>query len=705
MAEDEKKSETSFYLLIFLSFLLIMIDISLVYFQNIKLNYKINSDIVKQIFISLIKIKSNILFSNSFFTKLLSATLLFIAVLLKTTKKIPHKENIQYYQKLNYIYTFIFLLFFLLNHFALKNYSLIYLITTIIFYFGLANFFTNIKTYFKNDLLKDRFGKKNRKFKQTTKLMENEYSTNLKTGDGYINVINPFRAALVMGTPGSGKSFAILLEAIRQQIKKGFSMVIYDFKFNDLTKFAYNCFVQYKDNYKVKPEFCIINFDDIEYTHRSNPLQPDLITDFLDAVELSKSIMLALNKSWGEKEGDFFVESPINFLAICIWSLKLKSDEINKDSIQKIEDIKEQINDLKYEQKENNTIDNSNLIIKLNQDIIKIKRNLKVYCSLPHVIQLVSTSYEDLFGFLMSFNEDASIKNVLAPFSSALENEAYDQLEGQIASVRLGLSRLTSETIYYVMTTGTEDGESISLDINNPLSPKILCIGNNPERQKVYSVCISLYMNKLIPLINKKHQLKSALIVDELPTISFPPGSLDNLIATARSNKVAVWLGIQDYQQLIRDYSEKNAKVIINTIGNIFTGMVTGDTAKTLSERFGKIKVKKDSFSESKGVITKSYADEMQETIPASDLSTLKQGMFAGQVADNFGEEIKQKFFYSNILIDIEERNVFDRFNYPKIFDIKKAGLNKKEILRNNFLKIQKDIDDLIANINENELF
>jgi len=686
MAEDEKKSDSSFYYVIFISFILVLIDISLVYIGNIKIAQGLDKQFVNQLILALIKIKQNPFFSNSFFVKSASIILLMISVALNTTKKIPHKENIQYYQKLNYIYTLIFLLFFLLNHFALKTFSLIYLISTLIFYFGLANFFTNIKTYFKNDLVQDRFGKENRKFKQTTEFIENEYSTNLKTGDGWINVINPFRAGLVMGTPGSGKSFAILLEVIRQQIKKGFAMVIYDFKFDDLTKFAYNCYVQYKDNYKVKPEFCIINFDDIEYTHRSNPLQPDLITDFLDAVELSKSIMLALNKSWGEKEGDFFVESPINFLAICIWALKLKSDLVNEKELEEIDGLYLLLN------KENSLEEKQKIDIIIKQK----KRELKVYCSLPHVIQLVSTPYEDLFAFLMSFKKDGSIKNVLAPFSSALENEAYDQLEGQIASVRLGLSRLTSKTIYYVMTTGTEEGESISLDINNPLSPKILCIGNNPERQKVYSVCISLYMNKIIPLINKKRQLKSSLIVDELPTISFPPGSLDNLIATARSNKVAVWLGIQDYQQLIRDYSEKNAKVIINTIGNIFTGMVTGDTAKSLSERFGKIKIKKDSFSVSKGIVTTSYADEMQDTIPPSDLSTLKQGMFAGQVADNFGQEIEQKFFYSNIIIDPKQRKVFDRFNYPKIFDIQKAGLNRKKILNDNFQKIEKDIINLI---------
>ena len=404
-----------------------------------------------------------------------------------------------------------------------------------------------------------------------------------------------------------------------------------------------------------------------------------------------------MNKSWGEKSGDFFVESPINFMAICIWALKLKSDEINIDKIKEVEILQNYIDELDIKE-------DFKQILNLTKSINEIKRTMKIYCSFPHVIQLISLPYDELFGFLQNFKNEAAIMNLLAPFISAYENDATEQLEGQIASVRLVAPRLTSPIIYYVMTTGEEKAENISLDINNPLSPKILCIGNNPERQNIYSVCISLYMNKLIPLINKKHQLKSALIVDELPTISFPPGSLDNLIATARSNKVAVWLGIQDFQQLIRDYSEKNAKVIINTIGNIFTGMVTGDTAKSLAERFGKIKVKKDSFSVSKGSITTSYADEMQETIPASDLSSLGQGMFAGQIADNFGEEIEQKFFYSNIIIDTEKRKVFERFDYPKIFDTKKAGLNKKQILDDNFKRIQKDIINLVKNSLETQI-
>ena len=288
MAEDEKKSEFSFYILIFISFLFILIDVSLVYIHNVDLRNSpfLKNDLYNNIFLFFYKLKFTPLFQSSILIKFISFLLLITSLLLNTTKKIPHKENKQYYQKLNYIYSLIFLVLFLTNHYILKTYSIVYLITTILFYFGLSTYLTNVVTYFKNDLVQDRFGKENRHFKQTTELMENEYSTNLKTGDGWINVINPFRACLVMGTPGSGKSYAVLLEAIRQQIKKGFAMVIYDFKFNDLTNFAYNCYVQYHQNYKVKPEFCIINFDDLEYTHRCNPLQPDLMTDFTDAIEI-----------------------------------------------------------------------------------------------------------------------------------------------------------------------------------------------------------------------------------------------------------------------------------------------------------------------------------------------------------------------------------------------------------------------------------
>ncbi len=646
---DDKKAEFNYTLLIVLAVIFMLLDVSMSYFihQGTKTSNPTLIQLIKLVF----RLKQQYIFANHFITKIISLLLLTTGILLGSTIKFPKKIQRANTLQVNIIYAIFFSILYLTTHIVLSDYNVIYLVLTVLLFFIISTFYSLIFSTFKHNMGKDRFTKEARQFEQTKEIMENEYSVNIKTGDGYINVINPFRAVAVMGTPGSGKTFAILLPAIQQMMQKGFAMFIYDYKFPDLTTFAYNCFLEFQGNYEIRPTFNIINFDDPEYTHRCNPLDPNLLTDFVDAVESAKTIMMGLNKTWIEKEGDFFVESPINFLAICIWALKLNSD-------------KSHIN----------------------------------YCSLPHVIELVSTEYAPLFTYLKSFDYDASIANVLAPFSSALENETFEQLDGQIASVRLGLSRLTSPIIYYVMTTGKESGENISLQINDPKKPQILCIGNNPERQQIYGAVISLYNSRLISLVNKKGKLKTGLVWDELPTISMPKGTLDNLIATARSNKIATWLGFQDLQQLIRDYGDKNAKAIFGTIGNIITGMISGDTAKSLSEKFGKVKVKKENYSVASGKVTQSYSEDMQETIPASDLSTLPQGWFAGQVADNFGEEIHQKYFYSNVIVDLKDRKRFEQHEMPKIFDFEALGLNKNVVLKQNFDKIRKEVKELLNN-------
>lgn len=179
----------------------------------------------------------------------------------------------------------------------------------------------------------------------------------------------------------------------------------------------------------------------------------------------------------------------------------------------------------------------------------------------PHAIEFLNKKYADTFTILTSYPE---LENYLSPFMDAWEGGAQDQLQGQIASAKIPLSRMISPALYWVMT-----GDDFSLDINNPKEPKILCVGNNPDRQNIYSAALGLYNSRIVKLINKKGQLKSSVIIDELPTIYFR--GLDNLIATARSNKVAVCLGFQDYSQLTRDYGDKESKVIQNTVGNIFS--------------------------------------------------------------------------------------------------------------------------------------
>ena len=472
----------------------------------------------------------------------------------------------------------------------------------------------------KNNLMDDVFNTENESFMQETRLMENEYSINLPTrfyykkkwNNGWINVVNPFRASMVLGTPGSGKSYAIVNNYIKQQIEKGFAMYIYDYKFPDLSEIAYNHLLQHLDAYKVKPQFYVINFDDPRKSHRCNPINPAFMTDISDAYESAYTIMLNLNRSWIQKQGDFFVESPIILLAAIIWFLKIYEDG--------------------------------------------------KYCTFPHAIEFLNRPYAQIFPILTSYDE---LANYLSPFMDAWEGGAQDQLQGQIASAKIPLSRMISPALYWVMT-----GDDFSLDINNPNEPKVLVVGNNPDRQNIYSAALGLYNSRIVKLINKKKQLKSSVIIDELPTIYFR--GLDNLIATARSNKVAVCLGFQDFSQLTRDYGDKESKVIQNTVGNVFSGQVVGETAKTLSERFGKVLQQRQSMTINRNDKSTSISTQMDSLIPASKISNLTQGMFVGAVSDNFDERIDQKIFHAEIVVDSvkvsAEMKTYPKFNRQNYF-------------------------------------
>ena len=496
----------------------------------------------------------------------------------------------------------------------------------------------------KHNLMEDVFNNENESFMQETKLMENEYSVNLPTRfyykkkwqRGWINVVNPFRATIVLGTPGSGKSFAVVNNYIKQQIEKGYSMYIYDFKFPDLSTIAYNHMMNHQNGYKVKPQFYVINFDDPRRSHRCNPIHPDFMSDISDAYESAYTIMLNLNKTWVQKQGDFFVESPIILFAAIIWYLR-------------------------------------------------IYKNGK-YCTFPHAIELLNRRYEDIFPILTSYPE---LENYLSPFMDAWQGGAMEQLAGQIASAKIPLSRMISPQLYWVMSAS-----EFTLDINNPEEPKILCVGNNPDRQNIYGAALGLYNSRIVKLINKKGQLKSSVIIDELPTIYFK--GLDNLIATARSNKVAVCLGFQDFSQLVRDYGDKEAKVVINTVGNIFSGQVVGETAKTLSERFGKVLQKRQSISINRQDVSTSINTQMDSLIPPSKISGLTQGMFVGSVSDNFTERIEQKIFHAEIVVDTDKvkREESHYQPIPIINDFKDADGNDcmKQAILDNYNQIKEDV-------------
>ena len=524
----------------------------------------------------------------------------------------------------------------------------IYTITITVGYILLLMSGVWISRMFKHNLMEDVFNVANESFMQETRLMENEYSVNLPTKftyqgkewDGWINVVNPFRATIVLGTPGSGKSYAVVNNYIKQTIAKGFATYIYDYKFDDLSVIAYNELLKNIDKYKVKPSFYVINFDDPRRSHRCNPINPKFMVDISDAYESAYTIMLNLNKTWIQKQGDFFVESPIILLAAIIWYLRIYKDG--------------------------------------------------KYCTFPHTIEFLNKPYADIFTILTSY---PSLENYLSPFMDAWKGGAQDQLQGQIASAKIPLSRMISPQLYWVMT-----GDDFTLDLNNPNEPKILCVGNNPDRQNIYSAALGLYNSRIVKLVNKKGQLKSSIIIDELPTIYFR--GIDNLIATARSNKVAVCLGFQDYSQLARDYGDKEAKVIQNTVGNIFSGQVVGKTAKNLSERFGKILQQRQSVSINRQDTSTSINTQLDFLIPASKISNLSQGTFVGSVADNFGEEIDQKIFHSRIIVDSAkvsaETKAYKKIPIVNEFKDENGNDIMQEQIERNYSRIKDEVEQIV---------
>ena len=549
----------------------------------------------------LLPLSKMIVFTKVLYAKLAALILLMISLVGSKGKK---DESIKASRIFIYCFTGVLLYFistlFLTIHYPATTIAVLYIGLTIIGYMLLLSGVSLLLRMLKLNLGKDIFNKENESFPQEERLLENEYSINLpavynlkgKSRKSWINIINPFRGTLIGGSPGSGKSYFVIRHIITQHIQKGFTMLVYDFKYDDLTKIVYNALLKYGHLYKVKPTQYIINLENI--IHRANPLEPHTMMDITDAMDSSRTIMLGLNREWIKKQGDFFVESPINFITAIMWFLK------------------------KYENGR--------------------------YCTLPHVIELAQVEYKDLFEVLL---QEPEIEVLINPFVSAWQNEAYEQLEGQIASAKISLARLSSPQLYYVLS-----GNDFSLDINNPDEPKIVCLANNPQKSQIYGAVLSLYINRINKLVNRKNQQKCSMIYDEFPTIYF--NGIDNLIATARSNKVAVTLAVQDYSQLKKDYGREQAEVILNIVGNVVFGQVTGDTAKQLSERFGKINQEKESVSINSQDTSISKSTQLDYAIPAAKISGLSSGEFVGMVADDPDNKIDLKTFHNSIQNDHE---------------------------------------------------
>ena len=489
----------------------------------------------------------------------------------------------------------------------------------------------------KLKLAKDIFNQLNETFPQEERKLENEFSINLparynlkgKIRNSWINIINPFRAVLVVGSPGAGKTFFVIRHVIDQHIRKGFACFIYDFKYPDLSVIAYNKLLKYKHSYKVPPAFYVINFD--KPINRCNPLEPSAMSDISDATEAARTILLGLNKEWIRRQGEFFVESPINFVSGVIWFLR------------------------KYQEGR--------------------------YCTLAHAIELIQTEYDRLFPVLGAQKE---IEVLINPFTSAYINGAAEQLEGQVASAKIALARLSSPLIYYVLT-----GDDFTLDINDPENPKIVCVANNPEKSTIYGAVISLYVFRLMRVMLRKNRLKSSIIIDELPSIYL--NGIESFQAVARGYFASTVMAVQDFSQLRKDYGREQADVIINISGNIIAGQTTGDTAKQISERLGRIVQERESVSINRNDTSTSKSTQLDSAVPASRIATLSSGEFVGTVADNPDQKIELKAFHAQIVNDIEAIQR-EEAGYQ---EIPQSKVSQEEIQRN-FLQVKEDVAMII---------
>lgn len=492
---------------------------------------------------------------------------------------------------------------------------------------------------------KDKFNSENETFPQEERHLANPYSVNIPTEfihegkqKGWLNLSAPFRGTLVMGSPGSGKTYSIIHSVIRQHIAKGFAMYVYDFKYPSLSLVTYNALLRHRKKLPRNLKFYVINFDDPKKSHRCNPLHPSYLPRIDHAFQSARTMLLNLNRKWIDKQGDYFIESPINYVTALIWFLR------------------------NYERGK--------------------------YCTFPHLVELVTRNYRELLPILM---DRPDIASYMAPFASAYQGGAFDQLEGQISSAQMGLARLSSPALYWTMS-----GNDFTLDINNPEEPKVLCLGNNSELEDTYGAALGLYNFRILNLVNKPNKHPSSIVVDELPTIYFK--GIAKLIATARSNQVAVTIGMQDYSQLEKDYGKVEADSIKNTCGNIISGQVFDRTAESMQNRLGKNVQKKQSINIQSEDTTHGISTELNFMVPAAKIGMLTQGWMVGVLSDNEGQESAKKAFHARIDIDREDFKAEQKSEMLPDFSIfakDEAGMDAK--VEANYQQIKQDIANIVA--------
>jgi len=607
--------------------------------------WKLTADIVKKFLLNLGRTG---LFSNPHVTKATALSLLVLSLIGAKGKK---DEKISGGAIGGYIFSGTLLYFgssflFYLD-LTVEQMAIGYIAVTSIGYLSVLTGGARLSRLLKLRLGRDPFNELNETFPQMEQLIENEFSVNLRGEYNlkgrlrrmYVNIVNPFRSTLCIGNPGSGKSRWVVNSFIRQNIAKNYTLLCYDFKYPDLTNIVYNNYLKHRKSYPVEPKFYNICFDDLSRSHRCNPLDPKSMSDITDAAEASRTILYALNRDWIKRQGEFFTESAVNFVTACMWFLRKYKDG--------------------------------------------------VHCTLPHLIEFMSLEYDDLFPILET---EPELESWVNPFRSAYQNNAREQLEGQVASAKIAMARLASPQLYYIL-----NGNDFTLDINNPQEPKILCLGNNPLKIQIYGAVLSLYVTRLLKLVNQKGKQKCSLIFDEYPTLYSP---LDTVIATGRGHLISCLIAVQSLEQLRKDYGRELADVVMNICGNIISGATSGETAKHLSERFGKIVQERESVSINRQDTSVSRSSQLDSAMPASKIAGLSSGEFVGSVADNPHEPIKLKNFHCRIINDEEAIKAEEATMKPLP---KVRGVSQEEILdnyiqvavQNNYIQVKNDIFDL----------
>jgi type IV secretory pathway TraG/TraD family ATPase VirD4 len=438
---------------------------------------------------------------------------------------------------------------------------------------------------------------------------------------------------MILGSPGSGKTAYVLQHFIRQMIQEGYSMVLHDFKYDDLSRLAYNCFRRYRDRYSGEAGFYNIQFDDLSRSHRCNLLDPVAIADINEAEEAARALLLGLNMDWiARGQGDFFVDSAIALVKALIWYLRVYKNGM--------------------------------------------------YCSWPHVIELAQTPKNKLFTILRT---EPQIQALINPFVEALADASSDQLNGQLATTLIGLARLSSPKVYFVLT-----GNDFTLDVNNPEAPKIVTLGNSPQKAATYGPLISAYLNAINRLSNRKGGHPLALIMEEFSTISVH--TIDKTIATGRSNDIAVVLCLQNINQLRHTYGDKFADVVLNTCANVISGQVTGDTARLLSERFGKTLQERQSLTASYSEVQITDSRQLEPVIPESRLAALSPGEFVGMVVDTPEQPIALKTFCCRVDVDFALLNTEEKEFEP--LPVVRSVTDKE--VEENFRRVREDIAGLV---------